>query len=340
MNATFYQVTLNEQRLKAKLKEIQEHMNNETTQIQNLFKQNSLRIVINRHFIELEDCMSQVKNQYEILLRAVINAQSGVIEPRIISPSGLVRSFQSSQSNFPKDVFLPVALSMANTDKILKVSDISIFISRNVLSYVIQTSLVNNVMFIVYKLIPFPTVINKSKTDYMFIETCKEYLTIDSAKQMHQIMNENEIRECKVLPEELRICKQVHPLMFTHASQDTDPIDKIVQGVGVISFFEPCRCFSANAKIVSHTVIQSNTRKNVVPDIAIQYYCCEHLGSSVSLDTLHLDNKLPLVNILTHESDLKYASNTVDEVERSIEKKEKKKSGKMPKNTSQTFYSI
>ncbi|XP_068082113.1 uncharacterized protein [Anabrus simplex] len=301
INSTLYQVTLNEQRLKGTLKEVQEHMNNETLQIQKLVLQNSLRIAINRHFIELEDCINQVKEQYGILLRAVTNAQNGVIQPEIISPSGLIRSFQRSQNIFPKDVYLPVALSMTNSDKLLKISEISIFISKDILSYVIQTPLVNNIVYNVYKLIPFPTSVNESKTEYIFIDTHKEYLLIDNAKQMYQLMDEYEIRECKSLSDELRICKQVLPLMFTHTTQEcvvrlmqsniipndcmkkiihleeflwipledqsqwiyvapypekvtvmcstTDPNDKIIQGVGIISFYEPCKCYSTNAKI-------------------------------------------------------------------------------------------
>jgi hypothetical protein len=50
----------------------------------------------------------------------------------------------------------------------------------------------------------------------------------------------------------------------------------------------------------------------------LHYDCCEHLGSKLKLDAIKLLPELPLKNVFVHSNAFKYASHSVDQVERII----------------------
>lgn len=377
INSTFYKVALNEQKLKESLKEIVDHVNNETLVMQAVLRQTSLEVIINRHFIELESCIVQVREHYKILIDAVLNAQRGILQPEVMSPGRVIRAFQRSRSNFPKDLTIPVTLSMAQGHALLKISDVHIFVKRNILSYVIETPLVNNIVYNMYQLIPFPTPTSDSLTDFIFIESAKDYLLIDETKQTYVLIDKEDLAGCKKESETERLCKQTFPLMYTHTSQECvvsllnsneipqscvkkiirvnelimlpidrrnewiyvaprtekitvmcgkeEPTDTTIQGVGTLIFYESCQCYSSKTKIVSQAVVKTNeTRRDFVPELILSYDCCEHLGSKITLSEVKLEEKVPLMNVLSNVKDLKYASYKVDEVEELIEEAEAK----------------
>ena len=67
---------------------------------------------------------------------------------------------------------------------------------------------------------------------------------------------------------------------------DLDPSDATVQGTGILSVFGRCDAFGQGTKLQTQSTFMSNeTDNDIVPDIILNYYCCEHLGSKLKLDT-------------------------------------------------------
>jgi hypothetical protein len=84
-------------------------------------------------------------------------------------------------------------------------------------------------------------------------------------------------------------------------------------------------CFWASTKIQTQSIFTSNrTDKDIVPDVTLQYDCCEHLGSKLKLNIVKGTSELPLKNLHTHSSAFKYADHSIDKEERLILQNEAK----------------
>jgi hypothetical protein len=67
---------------------------------------------------------------------------------------------------------------------VMKISDVDVFLNDSVLGYVVRIRLMNTVVLSVYKLIQFPTRIKNSEDTFPFIGNEKDYLLMDTLKQM------------------------------------------------------------------------------------------------------------------------------------------------------------
>jgi hypothetical protein len=98
-----------------------------------------------------------------------------------------------------------------------------------------------------------------------------------------------------------------------------DPSDVIVQGTGMLSMSGRCDAFGPSTKIQTESTFTSNrTDKDIVPEVTLQYDCCEHLGSKLKLYIVKGTTKLPLKNLHSHSNAFKYAGRSTDKVERLI----------------------
>jgi hypothetical protein len=87
--------------------------------------------------------------------------------------------------------------------------------------------------------------------------------------------------------------------------------------------FGKCDALRSTTKLQTQINFTSNrTDKDYMPNVTIHYDCCEHLGSKLKLDTIKLIPEVSLKNILSHSNAFKYASHSVDQVERLITQNE------------------
>jgi hypothetical protein len=105
---------------------------------------------------------------------------------------------------------------------LLKIIVIAVNINDNVLGYVLKIPLVNSDVYNLYKLIPFPTKVNNSENAFVYIESEKEFLMIETLKQVYVKLNELELDECKVMSPDWRVCKQTFPLKSTYLYQECE----------------------------------------------------------------------------------------------------------------------
>jgi hypothetical protein len=92
-------------------------------------------------------------------------------------------------------------------------------ISEGVLAYVIRIPLTDHTHFNVYKLIPFPIVLDSK---CIFIQPEKPYLLMDVAKQYYCKLDKYEFEKCKVLTDNWRVCKQDFLVQSTHFKKECE----------------------------------------------------------------------------------------------------------------------
>jgi hypothetical protein len=98
-----------------------------------------------------------------------------------------------------------------------------------------------------------------------------------------------------------------------------DPSDVIVGGISILLLFGRCDALGPSTKIQTQSTFTPNrTDKDIPPDIALQYDCCEHLGSKLKLSTVKGTSELPLKNTFCHSSAFIYSGHSVDQIGKSI----------------------
>jgi hypothetical protein len=109
VNFTLADVAANEMQLNDNLNVIQKLVAENGEKTSQVLSQAIVLSAVNRHMIIVEHVVSQLREEYDIILSAINFAQKGILFPQIITPEDIIETFQQSQS------ILPTALSSPST---------------------------------------------------------------------------------------------------------------------------------------------------------------------------------------------------------------------------------
>jgi hypothetical protein len=110
-----------------------------------------------------------------------------------------------------------------------------------------------------------------------------------------------------------------HKEWVTIVCNNLETCDIILQGAGVLSMLGRCEALGPTTKLQTQISFASNrTDKDFIPNVTMHYDCCENLGPRLKLDMMKLIPEVQLKNILGHSNAFRYASHSVDQVERLI----------------------
>jgi hypothetical protein len=222
MNSTIMDVSENERILSIGLQRMADHVNAHDGEIKKMLTATSMMLAVNDHSIQLERSINECRRQYEILIDAIINSQKGVIQPHIITPAQIIRHLRASQADVPSDLSIPIPLSVAHHNLVLRIAEVDVFLRNNFLVYVVCIPLSNHVHYKVHHVLPLPIKIRNSINKFIFISPEREYLLMDTARQYFAKLRADEIKECKQIDSYHRVCKQKHPLQVTHLGEDCE----------------------------------------------------------------------------------------------------------------------
>ena len=139
---------------------ITETLRSETNEKMNLL---SMKIEVEGHMLRVNNAINVLQRNLNLLIDSVMNAQKGVLQPQIISPITLMEALIKSVSAFPKDTTFPFPLSKDSAHFVLRLCDLQLYIKNGILGYVILLPLVNRGNFNIYRLIPIPVLLDRSK---------------------------------------------------------------------------------------------------------------------------------------------------------------------------------
>ena len=123
----------------------------------------SAKIEVEGHILRVNNAMLTLQRNLDLLIDGVIHAQKRVLQPQIISPVTLMETLIKSVSAFPKDTTLPVPMSKDSAHLLFRLSDLQVYIKNVILGYVIVLPLVNRGNFNIYRLIPIPVPLDRTK---------------------------------------------------------------------------------------------------------------------------------------------------------------------------------
>jgi hypothetical protein len=163
VNNTLTDVEYNENLLKEGISRVTKYMDtlsSETNEKMNLF---SKKTEVEGHMLRVNNAIKLLQRNMDLSIDSVMNTQKGVLQPQIIFPITLMEALIKSVSAFPKDITLPFPFSKDSAHFILRHCDLQVYIKNGILGYVILLPLVNRGNFSIYRLIPIPVPLDRSK---------------------------------------------------------------------------------------------------------------------------------------------------------------------------------
>jgi len=177
VNSTLTDVEYNENLLKEGINRITKYMNNlkaESNEKMSLFV---AKIEVERHILRVSNAMQTLQLNLDLLIDSVVHAQKGALQPQIISPATLMETLIKIISAFPKDTALPIPMCKDSAHLLARLYELQVYTKNGVIGFVILLPLVNRCNFNVYRLIPIPVPLDRTK--FLYVDTSKTFLWID-----------------------------------------------------------------------------------------------------------------------------------------------------------------
>jgi hypothetical protein len=223
INTTLRDVYENERVLSKGLENMARHVNEHDGEIKRMFTSTSMLLLVNEHSAQLDRALGECRRDYEILIEAIINAKKGILQPHIITPAKIMNQMKLNQADIPSDLTLPIPLSAAYHNLVLRISEVDVFLKGNYFVYVIRLPLTNHVKYSVYHVLPLPIKIKNTDLKFTFILPEREYLFMDIAKQYYARLRADKFKECKLMINNHRLCKQNYPVQVKHVNEECEP---------------------------------------------------------------------------------------------------------------------
>jgi hypothetical protein len=176
INTTLQDVYDNERVLSKGLENMAKHVNEHDGEIKKMFTSSSMLLVVNEHAAQLDRALGECRRDYETIIEAIVNAQKGILQPHIITPMQIMNQMKLSQTDIPSDLTLPIPLSAAYHNLVLRIIEVDVFLKGRYLVYVIRLPLTNHEKYSVYHVLPLPIRMRDTESKFTFILPEREYL--------------------------------------------------------------------------------------------------------------------------------------------------------------------
>jgi hypothetical protein len=154
----------------------------------------------------IQRSVEECQHSFKILIDVFIHAEQGILQPQLI-PMKKIRNYIMKQK-------LPSGTDYPNFPfpEILKIISPSIYSYKKYLVYVLEIPLIFPTEYHLYKLIPFPVVVNKEEATYGYINLNKELISSDSLQRHYGKRNINELMKCFQPRQMVYLCKAEIPI--------------------------------------------------------------------------------------------------------------------------------
>jgi hypothetical protein len=211
VNNTLIDMEYNQEKVKIGLVQIKKFLESVTADTDKKINALAAKIAVESHIARAREAMEALQRYLGIVLESIMHARQGILSPQIVSPQPVMDSLIQSMPHFPKDNIPPFPLSKDSFNLLYKICNIHVYRNEGILGYVITLPLIGRGTFQVYKMIPVPIPLGNSK--FAYIETGEGNLCIDQTRLYYFEISNEELKDCKVIDSQYRICRQDRPVM-------------------------------------------------------------------------------------------------------------------------------
>jgi hypothetical protein len=213
-NETISDMEYNNDLIQKGLNELKAYMERYIKNTEAKLDQISIKINVEGHIARINNALISAQRNLDLVIESILNAQKGILQPQIVSPSLVMETLRKSIQFFPKGTLAPFSLSKDSMSEVNKLCDVHVYLNKGILGYVITLPLVTKNVFKALRLIPLP--IAKDNQRFVYIETESAILHVDETRQYYFTTDREELNKCKSAKRVSYICKQTRPLLNSH----------------------------------------------------------------------------------------------------------------------------
>jgi hypothetical protein len=203
MNSTSRDVLRNEQKMKKVLENLARDVKLQDTKLKYEIDSS---FVLNELIKEIERGIEECQHTFDLLIDVYLHAQNGVLQPQIITIQKIREVL--TQEAMPESTMFP-PFSSAELISLIKPI---IYTQGQFLVYVVKIPLILETKFTLYKVIPFP-VIMQSNATVKVLNVRKEYSFVDALNRQYGHISQYELEKC-LRPNNFNyVCAEMTPIV-------------------------------------------------------------------------------------------------------------------------------
>jgi hypothetical protein len=125
-NKTISDLEYNSQVTRDGLRKLKSYMERFATNTESRLNLLDIKITAEGHIAQVNHALTAMQRNLNLLIDSVINAQKGVLQPQIFTPSLLIETLQKSVPAFLKDTMAPFIIGKDADSLITRVCDVHI----------------------------------------------------------------------------------------------------------------------------------------------------------------------------------------------------------------------
>lgn len=167
-------------------------------------RKNDLSIRLLSYLNAITYMVSELNEQLDILIDAILFAKSNVIHPKMIAPLTFIEELNKQSRSLRDGKTFPLPLEPHYAFKMLEISRVLCSYSDERLIFIIETPICDPTVFNTYRSLPLPVIVTKSES-YLYLEPTFPFLLLSQNKMQYKQLKD--LNECVTITDDDILCE-------------------------------------------------------------------------------------------------------------------------------------
>lgn len=168
----------------------------------------NVRSILNQHFSTMSMMTTDLIEEIDTIVNAILFAKQNVLHPAIITPKQIYSELMSNLNFLKQNKEFPLPLNLEDIHLLIDISSLDVFYINYKLIFLLNIPLVTPQEFELYHVFPLPVPHDVHEQTYALVQPSKRYLGITTNK--HSYVQFNDVNSCKKLSNIHYICEDVN----------------------------------------------------------------------------------------------------------------------------------
>ena len=174
--------------MRAGLMQLRDYVGSVVTQYWSVTNLLSVKIALESHIARVLDGLNVLQRHLDTVLDSLVKAPQGILHPQIVSPQTVIKTLKQDSPYFPPETSPPFPLSKDSAYLLYKVCVLHVCLCNEILSYVIELTLVNKGTYDVLRMISIPVALDRGR--FVCVETGSDLLYLERSRQYYCLSSE------------------------------------------------------------------------------------------------------------------------------------------------------
>lgn len=186
------------------------------------------RAKFNTHFNALNTMSTDLYDNLDVLINAILFAKQNVLHPSIITPKQVYQELTTNLNHLKQSKEFPLPLNLEDIHLLIDISTLDVFYINYKLVFILNIPLVSPHEYELYHVMPLPVVHPHGDNIYALVQPNRKYIGMMTNKQSY--VQFDDIQGCKSLSKEHFICKEINEYStISNPSCESQLLTKVIK---------------------------------------------------------------------------------------------------------------